>query len=186
MQIKKSIIVSIFLTVLSLLSFSSFAEIVVDSFDQVSSKRVSRTVFEYEFQVVVTNTGLDAENITAVVSSSNSSSQIVQANISFDNIAAGATATSTQNFVLRHNRRQPFDRDAISFVFSYDEAEAPGTDNDQDGFTVEQGDCNDADPTINPGAQDIANNGIDEDCDGADTVIAPDFSVQINSPLMQL
>jgi hypothetical protein len=183
MQIKKSIIVSIFLTVLSLLSFSSFAEIVVDSFDQVSSKRVSRTVFEYEFQVVVTNTGLDAENITAVVSSSNSSSQIVQANISFDNIAAGATATSTQNFVLRHNRRQPFDRDAISFVFSYDEAEAPGTDNDQDGFTVEQGDCNDADPTINPGAQDIANNGIDEDCDGADTVIAPDFSVQINSPL---
>jgi uncharacterized protein YjbI with pentapeptide repeats len=43
-------------------------------------------------------------------------------------------------------------------------------DNDGDGFTPAGGDCNDSNRTINPGAVDIANNGIDENCDGADRV----------------
>ena len=42
-------------------------------------------------------------------------------------------------------------------------------DMDADGFTPCQGDCNDFDYTINPSANDIAGNGIDEDCDGQDT-----------------
>jgi len=39
-------------------------------------------------------------------------------------------------------------------------------DNDADGFTPDQGDCNDGDPAVNPGAFDIAGNGIDDNCDG--------------------
>ncbi|MBI4849844.1 MAG: hypothetical protein HY808_14940 [Nitrospirae bacterium] len=41
-------------------------------------------------------------------------------------------------------------------------------DNDKDGFTENQGDCDDANPNINPSAWDILDNGIDENCDGAD------------------
>ncbi len=51
----------------------------------------------------------------------------------------------------------------------------PCTDNDGDGYAVEGGtcgpvDCNDQNSAINPGAIDTPNNGIDENCSGADSV----------------
>jgi hypothetical protein len=41
-----------------------------------------------------------------------------------------------------------------------------GTDHDGDGFSGQDGDCNDCDPNTNPGAFDVPKDGIDEDCDG--------------------
>jgi hypothetical protein len=42
----------------------------------------------------------------------------------------------------------------------------PEQDWDQDGWSGGQGDCNDCDPNVNPGALDVAGNGVDEDCSG--------------------
>lgn len=39
-------------------------------------------------------------------------------------------------------------------------------DQDEDGFTPNQGDFNDFDPTTYPGAPEIPDDGIDNDCDG--------------------
>ncbi len=43
-------------------------------------------------------------------------------------------------------------------------------DADADGITLSNGDCNDSDATIYPGAQEIFNDGIDQNCDGKDTI----------------
>jgi choline-sulfatase len=47
------------------------------------------------------------------------------------------------------------------------------TDRDHDGFSARfgGGDCNDADPAIGPGADDVPGNGIDEDCTGHDAEV---------------
>lgn len=47
------------------------------------------------------------------------------------------------------------------------------TDFDGDGFSVAQGDCQECDAQVNPGAYDFGSNGVDEDCDGsADNAVA--------------
>ena len=41
----------------------------------------------------------------------------------------------------------------------------PEVDEDEDGYTVEAGDCDDGDPEVHPGAEENCN-GLDDDCDG--------------------
>ncbi|HSO18718.1 MAG TPA: putative metal-binding motif-containing protein, partial [Desulfosarcina sp.] len=43
-----------------------------------------------------------------------------------------------------------------------------GQDEDGDGYTAAQGDCDDADSSIYPGAPEICEDGIDQDCSGED------------------
>jgi RHS repeat-associated protein len=47
-------------------------------------------------------------------------------------------------------------------------------DLDGDGFTGDQGDCRDDDPLINPNALDIPGDGIDQNCNGVDSVAGDD------------
>lgn len=46
---------------------------------------------------------------------------------------------------------------------------APDMDDDGDGTSEYQGDCNDADAAVHPGAIDVCGDGIDQDCNGVDT-----------------
>ncbi len=43
---------------------------------------------------------------------------------------------------------------------------ADGTDRDKDGYSDKDGDCDDGDPAISPGASEDLSNGVDDDCDG--------------------
>ena len=49
------------------------------------------------------------------------------------------------------------------------------SDDDGDGFTENQGDCDDANATVNPGAVDICGDGIDRNCDGSDPLCPADI-----------
>ncbi len=79
-------------------------------------------------------------------------------------------------------------------VFDYFEGECIliEEDFDGDGFTIEQGDCDDNNPDIYPDAAEIPCNGIDENCDGIDNSITdepcasevdcPEFGLNIGQP----
>ena len=51
-------------------------------------------------------------------------------------------------------------------VVGDDDTDSGPTDADEDGWTVEDGDCDDTDPSVHPGA-DEGCDGLDTDCDGA-------------------
>lgn len=41
-------------------------------------------------------------------------------------------------------------------------------DADEDGYTVAEGDCDDTDATVHPGAEETPGDGVDANCDGED------------------
>src|SRR5262245_55424257 len=42
----------------------------------------------------------------------------------------------------------------------------PNLDTDHDGYSPNQGDCDDTEPLINPGAVEMVGNSVDDDCNG--------------------
>jgi hypothetical protein len=65
---------------------------------------------------------------------------------------------------------------ALSVATCVDELQGDCIDGDTDGWSVDCGDCNDADANINPGVDEICDDmeNVDEDCDGLANIEDPD------------
>ena len=88
----------------------------------LSKKRVTRTVYEYEYQAVIANNGSDAENVTASLTVSSTNTTLVDGDLSFGNVPEAELVTSTNTFKIRQNRLYPFDPSAMEWNIQYDES----------------------------------------------------------------
>lgn len=87
-----------------------FAELEVGDYTLVGVERVSRFEFEYTYTTTVTNTDTaEAKGVMAVVSGTAPHVTVVEGDVWFGDIGAGATVTSGDTFTVRHDRRQGFD-----------------------------------------------------------------------------
>jgi predicted outer membrane repeat protein/parallel beta-helix repeat protein len=67
----------------------------------------------------------------------------------------------------------PGDDDDTTADDDDDDDSAPPLDEDGDGWTVADGDCDDADAGVHPGAAEICGDGVDQDCGGEQELTVP-------------
>jgi hypothetical protein len=63
------------------------------------------------------------------------------------------------------DRGSDTDTDAGSVTDTDTDTDAVGDDADHDGITVADGDCDDTNPDVHPGAAEVCSDGVDDDCD---------------------
>lgn len=89
------------------------------NYQLVSSKRISATVWQYTYTADIRNgSGTDVPNLTATVTSSVSTTQVINNTLNFGNVPPGYVQTSTNTFSLQVDRRYPLDLSQLSWTFN--------------------------------------------------------------------
>ena len=84
----------------------------------------------------------------------------------FTGMEEGATYYFTA-IAFSDNGQSDYSRE-ISYTVPTATVDPRTSDDDEDGYSENQGDCNDNNPSVNPGAADVCGDGIDQDCNGVD------------------
>lgn len=88
-------------------------DITIDNFVLVSSRRVSRTAYEYSYRASIINAGSSTYDVTATISSADPSTVLIDNQISFENVVGGTTTDSMDVFTIRQDRRSAFNWDSL-------------------------------------------------------------------------
>jgi PKD repeat protein len=99
----------------------SSADVVVTDITVTDSQRISRTEFEYTFQVELENTDpTDVTNVTVTVESPFNHTRVTEGELTFEDIPQGETAVSTDTFTVLTDRRHILDPETLTYTIAYD------------------------------------------------------------------
>ncbi|MER2556000.1 MAG: PKD domain-containing protein [Candidatus Competibacter denitrificans] len=97
----------------------------ISNYTLANSKRLSSTVYEYEYRAQVTNSGPAVAQVAATLNTPLPTGiTVVEGNLQFGDVAAGATVTSTDTFKVRHDRRYVFNADALTWTITFNPVNA--------------------------------------------------------------
>lgn len=136
-------------------------DLTISNYTQISKKRVGRTIFEFTYKADVTNSGsVGYVNVTATVTSDSAHTVVVDGELGFPDVAAGATKTSIDTFSFRQDRNYPFNQDDLVWEVHGNPA---SDDSDGDGVLDNDDNC----PAIhNPEQSDSDHDNVGDACDG--------------------
>jgi len=135
-------------------------DLTISNYTQISKKRVGRTIFEFTYKADVTNSGsVGYVNVTATVTSNSAHTVVVDGELGFPDVAAGATKTSIDTFSFRQDRKYPFNQDDLVWEVHGDPA---SDDSDDDGVPDNDDNCPN---THNPEQLDSDYDNVGDACD---------------------
>ena len=76
--------------------------------------------------------------------------------------------TSTTDTAVTDTAQDTDIEDDTAIAVMYGVPDTASWDNDGDGYTPEDGDCDDNNADVNPGAEETPGDGVDSNCDGED------------------
>lgn len=117
---------------LVLVSSPAAAAYDIVDYELQSTKRVSRTDYEYELKVTIYNHGAPVPTLRADVASTNAHHVVTESALEFGSIESGGDAQSLDTFTVRVNRRFPFDYDDLDFTFMGTPLGEPGLQEAED------------------------------------------------------
>ena len=88
----------------------------------VSSRRVSRTNFEYTYTLTVTNHGSALTNVAGSLTSLSPNTVVADGDVQIGNLAAGETRQASDTFAIVQNRRYRFNPSDLLWDFVSDPA----------------------------------------------------------------
>lgn len=89
-------------------SHSQTSDLMIGNYVKLSEKRITRTVYEYTYRADAINSGPGGLNVAGTVTSNSPYTTIMDDSLSFGDLPAGATVTSSDTFTFRHDRSYPF------------------------------------------------------------------------------
>ncbi len=96
---------------------ASAQQFAIGSYHLQKSVRTSITQYDYTYTVDVTNHAALAQNILGTVTSSSPDTIVRKGSVAFGAVPAGGTVTSTDTFIIRQDRRVPFNPSSLTWTF---------------------------------------------------------------------
>ena len=91
----------------------SAADVTVEELTLKATRRVTRTVFEYDFEVTLLNRGVALGGVAVQIAATGAGTTIVDGTVQLDELPAGITVVRTDTVTLRHDRTLSFNSAAL-------------------------------------------------------------------------